>query len=209
MWPLAVWTGDRINVFLFLLRKCLPFFRDRKKIGRNNEVTVRRGSTIDNLYEEHLAKYLFVVSPTLSKESLLRHLWLNETRSRCNLTRLMNTLPRLTWPSLTLASLFHVTFQYFCLSIILKRALLNSHRLQLVAALSAVKESTANVVKSICLSRHFKAFTFQNCQNPSAFLLFVSASVKSTLVKRALVYPQITSAFAFLYRFEICDVTKE
>ena len=180
-------------------------FSGTKKVGCNNEETVRgRGggnSTIYNLYVEHLANYLFVVSPSLSEELLLRDLRPNETR-------LMNTLSRLTWPSLTLASLFHVTFQYFCLSIILKRALLNSRRLQLVAALSAVKESTANVVKSICLRMHFKTFTFRNCQNPSAFLLFVSASVKSTLVKRALVDPQIISAFAFLYRFEIYDVTK-
>ena len=64
-------------------------------------------------------------------------------------------------------------------------------------------------MKSICLSIHFKTFTFQNCQNPLAFLLVFSANVKSTLVKRALVYPQITSAFALLYRSEICDVTKE
>ena len=126
-------------------------FSGTKKIGCNNEETVKGGggdSTIYNLYVEHLANYLFVISPTLSEELLLRHLRPNETR-------LMNTLSRLTTPSLTVASLFHVTFQYFCLSIILKRALLDYRRLQ---ALSAVKESTANVVKSICLSRD----TFQN-----------------------------------------------
>ena len=126
-----------LTVFLSF-KKMYGRFSGTKKIGCNNEETVKGGgdSTIYNLYVEHLANYLFVISPTLSEELLLRHLRPNETR-------LMNTLSRFTTPSLTVASLFHVTFQYFCLSIILKRALLNSRRLQLVAALSAVKESTA------------------------------------------------------------------
>ena len=45
MWPLAVLTRDSINVFFFY-EEMYGRFAGPKKSGRNNEVAVRRGSTV-------------------------------------------------------------------------------------------------------------------------------------------------------------------
>ena len=54
---LAVLTGDHINEgsFFFLQENVWPFCRTVKKRGRNNEVAVRRGSTV--LHSAHISLY--------------------------------------------------------------------------------------------------------------------------------------------------------
>ena len=44
---LAVLTCDRINEGFFLQEKCMAVLPDGQTKGRNNEVAVRRGSTVD------------------------------------------------------------------------------------------------------------------------------------------------------------------
>ena len=44
MWPLAVLTRDSINAFFY--KEMYGRFAGPKKNGRNNEVAVRRGSTV-------------------------------------------------------------------------------------------------------------------------------------------------------------------